>query len=518
MNGFMEVSILAALYEDKCTGAFLAAAIGDALGWPFENKSNNQNKKPLTNGRFQSWTRKSGGMYWAHTETIEEGEYSDDTQLLLAVARSLTYGKKWNQYFIKQELPFWLSYERGGGNAIKSAVKAWSKRNGNPWSNINSPKDVAKYYNAGANGVAMRILPHVIYNLESDNVDELMEIVLKNGMYTHGHPRALLGATCYAYALYIAGRKTQSLEYGELIDLVLNGSDIWGKLRSILPEWYKLASTHLKKEYSEIWNECVWRICDNLKSMQDVIKSGILSGDEDYLKSIGCLSSNTNGAGDVSALTAIYFASKYAANPKQAIMAAAYLKGSDTDTNASMTGALVGMVQGTEWIPYDWLSVQDHNYIKSLSRKLLMHIEEIINTNESDMLPDEYMSLIGKIKRIGGPKTFNGKNYSVFIQKSSTEWGQTIYVKSFEKKINQENPKLDAEKRNKSAEHLSILSDNEKLIDLLSELSKVDDKINICKLLNVIQLIQTTQLSDKEIYDLTKVKKKTISWIRIKFL
>ena len=52
---------------------------------------------------------------------------------------------------------------------------------------------------AGGNGVVMRIMPHVIKNEE--DIEYIMKQVLLNGMYTHGHPRALVGAMLYAYSL-----------------------------------------------------------------------------------------------------------------------------------------------------------------------------------------------------------------------------------------------------------------------------------------------------------------------------
>ncbi|MBD5099839.1 MAG: hypothetical protein HDT29_00825 [Clostridiales bacterium] len=502
------------LYNDKCTGALLAAAIGDALGWPFETRAGNKCKKPVANGQFQTWTRQSGGRFWSHTETIERGEYSDDTQLLLAVARSLQYGDKWNQYFVRQELPFWLSYERGGGNAIKTAARFW-ERHGCPWSETNDSKDVIAYFNAGANGVAMRILPHVIYGLADDDVDSLMSVVIRNGMYTHGHPRALLGATCYAYALYIAGRKTDSLEYGELVDAVLQGQRYWGKFHNVLPEWIEIGSKSLRSDYMFLWEDTARQICENLRRMQTALQSGLLDNSEEFLKSIGCFSPATNGAGDVSALTAIYLASKYAANPKQGIMVAAYLKNSDTDTNASMTGALLGMIQGVDWIPYEWQKVQDNEYILELSNKLLQHREDSIAYTNSQQ--NNIQVPIGSIFPIEQPKKCRGSNYTVTIQKYKTAWGQTLYIKNFDKNKNkQEVEQLSFDfKELQSIEsgHTQKAINNDVLL-ILQELLYIDKKMSLPKLVKILSLILSTDLLDSEIAAQTKTKEKTVTKIR----
>src|SRR5215471_15049583 len=72
-----------------------------------------------------------------HTVGIGAGEYSDDTQLLLATTRSLLYGEQWAKYLSHYELPLWLLYERGGGGATKRAAAAW-QRNVTPWGEENA--------------------------------------------------------------------------------------------------------------------------------------------------------------------------------------------------------------------------------------------------------------------------------------------------------------------------------------------------------------------------------------------
>lgn len=106
--------------EEKCKGAMLGAAIGDALGWPNEF-SKNEKRDAGPENKFYRWKRYTGGRYWRHDEEILAGEYSDDTQMILAVARSIITGE-WEKNFSTVELPFWLEYERGGGRAVKNAA------------------------------------------------------------------------------------------------------------------------------------------------------------------------------------------------------------------------------------------------------------------------------------------------------------------------------------------------------------------------------------------------------------
>ena len=54
------------IFSEKYKGAMLAAAIGDALGWPNEQNSNNLNKHYNELNAFVEWSRKCGGRYWPY--------------------------------------------------------------------------------------------------------------------------------------------------------------------------------------------------------------------------------------------------------------------------------------------------------------------------------------------------------------------------------------------------------------------------------------------------------------------
>jgi ADP-ribosylglycohydrolase len=98
-------------------GAFLGAAVGDALGWPNEDRASRVRNEGATAvvRSFQRWIRRSGGRYFLHEDVILAGAYSDDTQLLLCTARSLLRGHAWWQHLATCEVPLWTLYERGGG-------------------------------------------------------------------------------------------------------------------------------------------------------------------------------------------------------------------------------------------------------------------------------------------------------------------------------------------------------------------------------------------------------------------
>lgn len=111
----IEIDSQAVLNLERVTSAYLGAAVGDALGWPFEGRARILPSKGEWKGAFLTWEKKSGSRFHPYQEQVGAGEYSDDTQLILALTRSRLKTKKWWIDFAQTELPFWTCYERGGG-------------------------------------------------------------------------------------------------------------------------------------------------------------------------------------------------------------------------------------------------------------------------------------------------------------------------------------------------------------------------------------------------------------------
>src|SRR5687768_14817386 len=103
--------------DSKYKGSIKLSAIGDALGWitEFERDGISLEKKYGVEliDRFYDWRKNVGGRFVGFTDNIASGSYSDDTQLMLAVARSIkSNGDVDNDYFSKVELHNWLEYAR----------------------------------------------------------------------------------------------------------------------------------------------------------------------------------------------------------------------------------------------------------------------------------------------------------------------------------------------------------------------------------------------------------------------
>ncbi len=352
----------------RVEGAFTALAAGDALGWPQEFVNRRHRVQPTAS--FRDWERRGGGRFYPHTEIIRAGEYSDDTQLTLAIARSrLTAGSSWWQHFTRNELPLWTLYERGGGGATKRAAASWL-RGLAPWKQSDA-EAVRRYFEAGGNGVAMRVLPHAVLHAEADEPAAMQKDVVVDGAATHGHPRALVGAAAYAYAAWWLLRAQHTVGFGELLTVLLETSSTWGlpPVASSTKNGWLEAGDNALQDYEERWAAVVEEMRQLLHFGLKGLEEGVLANDDAVLERMGTFSRD-KGSGTISAAAAIYLAARYATQPTQGVLRAAFALGSDTDTIAAMTGGLVGALGGADLLAPEWAGVQDSEYLRKMANQL----------------------------------------------------------------------------------------------------------------------------------------------------
>ena len=299
-------------------GALLAFAAGDALGWPQEMRRSGRNSAGGAAPRieFRTWTRRGGGRYRPYEEVIDAGAYSDDTQLTLAVARSRTnHGADWWKAFMQVELPLWTIYERGGGGATKRAAQVWTAGRP-PWQSAKTDV-VRRYFDAGGNGVAMRVLPHALLLAEQDDPTALVHDVVRDGSATHGHPRALVGATLQAYAAWSLLRRKRTLAFGELLDLLIDERRGWGAFPGSGhggETWFAAANRAEDESYERIWDRTVNEALQLLEVARNGVRAGALADDRAVLDKLGCFGRH-KGAGTVTAAAAAYLVARHAAQP-----------------------------------------------------------------------------------------------------------------------------------------------------------------------------------------------------------
>ncbi|MGN8851632.1 ADP-ribosylglycohydrolase family protein [Anaerobiospirillum succiniciproducens] len=430
----MTTDIATSTIHYRALGAMLGAAYGDALGWPNE-RSRNKAQAPEAGAwhKLRAWQRDQSTRFAILRYEIEKGSYSDDTQMILCLSRALLKSDQWYKHYTTKELPFWQVYQRGGGGATKSAVKAWASGIA-PW--LSDEKE--RFFNAGGNGVAMRVLPHAIMGYKLDFGHTAHNILL-DGIATHGHPQALVGALAYGYALWYALRQgslanhtlrsatsgneaTQGCSEGVAIDgngvgpypsaelfyeanfakVVLDAIDEWSAcaLDYDLPESFiELAqdssSSGANYSYRATWDGAVATMqkylvtaassCEHIAAALAKVNSATGANvastafyeqveklNDNSLKALNCFDKNISGAGTVAAAVAIYQASAYLHDPVRGIVRLAFAKDSDTDTNASMAAALLGSVYGEGFIDGETLDeVQDKDCIREYAHALV---------------------------------------------------------------------------------------------------------------------------------------------------
>lgn len=431
--------------HQKAEGAFLALAAGDALGWPQEMpRSVRRAVSGNPHMEFAEWTRRGGGRFRPFEEVIHAGDYSDDTQLTLAVARSrANHGPAWWKAFTRTELPLWMLYERGGGGATKRAAAAWV--NGHPPWKSSRKNGVRQYFNAGGNGVAMRVLPHALFFAEEGSAATLIHDVVLDGSATHGHPRALVGAAVYAYTAWCLVRNRDTLRFGELLDLLIDQAAEWSKLpksEGQSSSWFEAAEGVTNGCYSETWEKTACEMRELLQVARKGLQAGALADDHSILKDLGCFG-RTKGAGTSSAAAAAYLAARYAAQPVQGVLRAAFEKGADTDTLAAMVGGLMGCLAGIEWLPSPWLRVQDAKYLRTLATQIIKGPNGARQNPVKSAPPPQ--SILSELAGNGGQCDLNlgsmraravtlprpkpiVKSISVSAWKLATHEGQTLYV------------------------------------------------------------------------------------------
>lgn len=453
--------------ETKYKGSIKLSAIGDALGWITEfEKSEQSLKEKFGTERienFYTWKKNVGGRFYGFIDTIKAGSYSDDTQLLLSVARSVKRdGSLDHSYFAKTELPNWLNYARGGGRTVKTAADKISRKSVKWFNNFYNFKVNGENYDykqSGANGAAMRILPIALANL--GNTEKIKEEIFCNSIITHGHPRAILGAMLYGYAVnQIIVFRPEDFNWESYITQI--GLDFPKKfelsfthkteIREWLKEWNKSSSKSFESSYAETIIETQ----NQLRLVFQSIKQNLSV--HETLKKIGCFDPATKGSGIATVIAGIYIAAKFHDKPLEAIIESVNSLGSDTDSIAAFTGGLIGALHGQSIIPDKWKSVQDNDYLERTAERLLQISEDrlseeqeisnsglkILNDPKTDDFQIneeiEFVPLgIGKITHIDRQSTLTKGKYNLLIE-AKLNIGQSILVsKLFSLETEQQN-------------------------------------------------------------------------------
>lgn len=430
--------------KNRFINSIVLSAIGDALGWitEFEKSKESIRKKYLTDKieSFYNWEKRVGGRFNGFIDRIKAGSYSDDTQLLLAVARSIQFdGSLDNNYFSKIELPSWLLYARGAGRTVKNAANMIERKSARWNSNFFTYKVgdvILDYRNSGANGAAMRVLPIALANYKDE--DKTKELIFANSIITHGHPRAIAGAILYGIAInYFLKVELKNFRFEDFLSEIGKNIEKKFELPFLNKNEYKLWLIKWNKDFTlkfeEIYASTINEILNYLRDVYRCLKEN--KEPQFALKLFGCYSPETKGSGVSTVIAGIYFACKYYENPETAIITAVNSIGTDTDSIAAFTGGLIGALYAHSIIPEKWNNVQDREYLEKIAKRLysisqkdveefeLIKIKDVEVESkkiESDIftIGDEFLfSPLGKgtITHIERQKALNSRKYNLII-------------------------------------------------------------------------------------------------------
>jgi ADP-ribosylglycohydrolase len=328
----------------------LWAAYGDALGFMTEladSKSLQWRVKAPRVTQTVSWRRMIGGKFGVEA-TLHAGCYSDDTQLRIATSRAIRGDGRFDvEAFAKVELPVWLAYALGAGRGTKLAAAALRSPDVAWFSNF-FDKSKSRYIDCGGNGAAMRIQPHVWAARNRSKLESYVLDVIRNAVCTHGHERGIFGAVFHAICL----ARTMEAEK-------VAGPDDWieavQSFRSVLPLMRQ--DPNLGAIWMSVWEERSGRSFESAintvieECMTDLEVAGRFAterSDSSYarmVEALGGLTEEERGSGTKSAIIASALSWIHRNDyPATALVKAANLLGSDSDTIATMAGAILGAV------------------------------------------------------------------------------------------------------------------------------------------------------------------------------
>lgn len=326
----------------------LWAAYGDALGWISE-LTDLAGLRSRTSGaanlcRPIAWMRRVGGRAGV-SMSLPQGCYSDDSQLRLAVGRTIGPHGFDVEAFAKVELPIWLSYGLGGGKSTNAAAAHLSKPRV-PWF-ANTFKG---WTNSGGNGAAMRIQPHVWAAQTPDDARTFLPDVIRNTICTHSHPIGMLGSILHALTLAhtVVTRRHPSVD--DLLAATEMAASVPETIRNDteVGNYWRAAFERESGDFGRAWAKAI----DECKvAIQVVGRSTSESGGADrYADMVDRLRLRDparRGSGMLTAVAAVGLI-WCEGTPEEALRIAANAVGTDTDTIATMAGAILGVTAESE--------------------------------------------------------------------------------------------------------------------------------------------------------------------------
>jgi len=307
--------------KQKILSTLFGLSVADAIGVPAEFKSRPHLKQnPVT------------GLTGYGTHNVPPGTFSDDSSLAFCLAEALTKGFDLqaiaNNFIAWRYEGYWTPFGTVFDIGISTAEAIKRLANG-------GRPELAGGFSANdnGNGSLMRILPLLFYIHNKPVADRFIATRFTSSI-THAHIRSVIA--CFYY-----------LEFARLL---LNGEDKFDAYRAVKKTVTQyLYSTSINAGEVALFNR--------------LLAEDIYTIDEADIQSSGYVLHTLEAA-----IWCLLTTNSY----EEAVLKAVNL-GNDTDTTATVTGGLAGLLYGFENIPQTWLyALARKEDIEDLAERLAM--------------------------------------------------------------------------------------------------------------------------------------------------
>ncbi|KAG7202304.1 hypothetical protein KM043_018636 [Ampulex compressa] len=343
----MDLSLL----RSKFRGTLLGVLVGDCTGSPYENEE--EFSSGMITVLQKSFDKLEGPVYKAPVM-----QFTDDSAMTRSLAESLVENKDLDTTDVAKKFvkSYYKEPHRGYGPGV---VTIFQKLRGNRLTDVFGPAK-AQFNGQGSwgNGGAMRIAPISLFCY--NNYDKLLDMTRQSTQITHTHKLGMDGAILQAIAIQ------QSLSLNPREELNVNGfvNDLINKMDKIEKDEEDLGISEAQP----------------YKLQLDVVKTLISESDWGGPHATNVMQELGNSVAALySVPTAIFcflrtqkpIAEVKTENPFRRAVQYAISLGGDTDTIASMTGALAGAYYGEEKISPNLLQhCEDSENFKHLADQL----------------------------------------------------------------------------------------------------------------------------------------------------
>jgi ADP-ribosylglycohydrolase len=327
--------------EDRFQGCLLGLAIGDALGYPAEFLTLKEIRKRYGPGGIQDLQGKPA-------------LHSDDTQMSLAVCLALinaghsslenlmeVLGREFLRWFRSPE------NDRSPGNT--SVKGCQDLESGVPW----YQSGVLESKGCGAN---MRVAPIGLYY--ENNLAKLRLVSRSSALVTHAHPTALVAAEITALCVAWAVQGISPADYlNRIRDVRSSSLAVWDP--GLGDSWKRARFASAKDYLAEGWTELLVAL--------DRVPQAVSRNSEDICEVCG-----GGWIAEEALACALACVLKSPEDYSDTIRRGANSSG-DSDSIASIAGAISGALLGAKAIPKEWRKrIENRQSLVDLSKQLYL--------------------------------------------------------------------------------------------------------------------------------------------------